>query len=64
MLGVAEPGVDDDFFVLGGDSLRGASLLGQVASLFQVSIPLSQLFAEAGTISGMAGLVAATRSGI
>ncbi len=52
---------DDDFFLLGGDSLRGANLLRNVALLFKVEISLEALFGEAATIAGMARTIGTAR---
>ena len=48
------PGLDDNFFLLGGDSLRGAKLLTQVNAVFGVDLPVSALFETANTIARMA----------
>jgi acyl-CoA synthetase (AMP-forming)/AMP-acid ligase II/acyl carrier protein len=57
------PGIkrDDDFFLLGGDSLRGAQLLAQVKVLFGIEVPLKALFAEASTVAGMARTIEGLR---
>ena len=55
-------GVDDDFFLLGGDSLLATRLLASVHDLFGVTLPVRSLFAEAATIAGMAKLVEAARA--
>ena len=54
---------DRDFFMLGGDSLRGAQLLEQVRAVFGIAIPLEALFDDAGTLSAMAGRIEAQRAG-
>jgi acyl-CoA synthetase (AMP-forming)/AMP-acid ligase II/acyl carrier protein len=54
---------DADFFMLGGDSLRGAQLLLQVRAAFGVELPLKALFAEARTVAGMARHIEAQRLG-
>lgn len=51
----------DDFFLRGGDSLRGAQLLSQVKALFGVQISIQSLFAEAATVAGMAEKIEALR---
>ncbi len=53
-LGLASPGRDDNFFMLGGDSLRGTQLLDEVSAVFGVAIPVAALFDDAGTIAAMA----------
>jgi acyl carrier protein len=54
---------DADFFMLGGDSLRGAQLLLQVRAAFGVELPLKALFAEARTVAGMAQHIEVQRLG-
>jgi len=54
VLRVVEVPRDADFFMLGGDSLRGAALLEQVRALFGVELPVESLLGEAGTPAGMA----------
>lgn len=53
---------DDDFFLLGGDSLCGAQLLDQVQECFGVRLPLNALFTDAGTVATMALRIAEARS--
>lgn len=43
ILGVAEVGVDEDFFVLGGDSIRSIALVGE-ARLHGLDITVAQVF--------------------
>jgi len=62
-LGIARVGRDDDFFMLGGDSLRGAQLLDQVLAVFGVEIPVDALFDEAATVARMARRIEALRGG-
>jgi amino acid adenylation domain-containing protein len=52
---------DRDFFMLGGDSLRGAQLLEQAQAVFGVAIPLEALFDDAGTLEAMARRIEAQR---
>lgn len=54
-------GRDANFFMLGGDSLRGAALLDQVRAVFGVTLPVESLFEDAGTIEGMARRIDAAR---
>ena len=47
-------GDDADFFMLGGDSLRGVQLLEEVAEAFGVELPFDVLFDAGATVAGMA----------
>ena len=49
-------GSTDDFFVLGGDSLDAATMLGAVDKFFGVNLPVSALL-EAPTVQKLAGLI-------
>jgi acyl-CoA synthetase (AMP-forming)/AMP-acid ligase II len=51
-----------DFFMLGGDSLRGMQLIGEVRAVFGVELPVRSLFADAGTVAGMARCIAGVRA--
>jgi amino acid adenylation domain-containing protein len=62
-LGLAAPGRDDNFFMLGGDSLRGAQLLNEVSAVFGVALPVEALFDDAGTIAAMARRIETERAG-
>jgi acyl carrier protein len=53
VLRVPEPGIDDRFFVHGGNSIRAAQLLSGLRDRFGIDIPLSRLF-ERPTIAGLA----------
>jgi amino acid adenylation domain-containing protein len=55
-------GRDDDFFMLGGDSLRGAQLLHEISVVFDVTIPVNALFDDAGTVASMAARITAERA--
>ena len=52
-LGLDHVGLDDDFFLLGGDSLQAVELFMRVEAAFGQRLPRSALF-EAGTVSEMA----------
>ncbi|MDI1461646.1 non-ribosomal peptide synthase/polyketide synthase [Catellatospora sp. KI3] len=56
LLGVAEVGVADDFFVLGGHSLLLVRLSAALRAAFGVTVPLSALLTQP-TAAGMARLV-------
>jgi amino acid adenylation domain-containing protein len=56
VLNVTDIGIHDDFFDLGGHSLIGIQLLGQVEQQFHKTLPLKSLF-EAPTIAQFAELL-------
>ena len=43
--------LDDDFFVLGGDSLSATRLVLSIQEIFDVDIPLEAVFRDANTIT-------------
>jgi len=53
LLGVAQIGVNDNFFELKGDSLLAAQVVSRVHKIFHVKLPLSSLFEEP-TVAGLA----------
>ncbi|HYE31188.1 MAG TPA: condensation domain-containing protein [Methylomirabilota bacterium] len=57
VLGTAELGVEDNFFEIGGDSLRAMQILARVRESFGVELPLSSLFGPGATIAGMSRLI-------
>jgi amino acid adenylation domain-containing protein len=61
VLGVPEIGVHDDFFELGGDSLRAARIISRVTRDLKVPLPMTALFA-APTVAGMARFIEETRA--
>ncbi|HTE55678.1 MAG TPA: amino acid adenylation domain-containing protein [Kofleriaceae bacterium] len=61
LLGVDRVGLDDDFFALGGHSLRATQLLARVRDGLGVELPVRAVF-ESPTLAAMAGRVDAARS--
>jgi acyl transferase domain-containing protein/acyl carrier protein len=56
LLGIDRVGADDDFFLLGGNSLAGLQILSRMRADFDVELPLKAFF-ETRTVTGMAGEV-------
>ena len=44
VLGVEYPGVRDNFFALGGDSLRATQVISRIQDIFQVNLPIVTIF--------------------
>ena len=64
LLGVERVGVTDNFFDIGGHSLRATQAVSAIRDIFKVEIPLVDFFADP-TVSALAGKVAvARRAGI
>ena len=56
-------GRDDDFFLLGGDSLLGIELIAHLKERFGIDLPIESLFGKAATVAGMARIIAAMSAG-
>lgn len=54
---------DDNFFLVGGDSLHAVQLISRIKLLFGVELPIESLSVEAWTISGMAHAIESLRKG-
>ncbi|KPV60903.1 hypothetical protein QJ48_02835 [Paenibacillus sp. A3] len=55
-LGVSRVGIDDNFFDLGGHSLKATAVTSEIHKAFQVKIPLKELF-QHPTIREIAGYI-------
>ncbi|MBV8731341.1 MAG: hypothetical protein JO336_16155 [Acidobacteriia bacterium] len=56
LLHVESPGIDDDFFSLGGNSMVAAQVVAQIRNTFGIELSLHAL-SEAPTIADLAGRV-------
>lgn len=54
LLGQAPSAVDDDFFVLGGQSITFVQFLGRVQQVYGVDLPVDPLFESGFTVSAVA----------
>jgi amino acid adenylation domain-containing protein/thioester reductase-like protein len=66
-LGVPVTGLDDDFFALGGDSLKAAEMMAQARTIFGIGAGhvrgLTRYLLRDPTLGGFAGAVQAARAG-
>ncbi|MBI1853014.1 MAG: amino acid adenylation domain-containing protein [Planctomycetes bacterium] len=61
VLEVDDVSIDDDFFRLGGDSLRAAEVLAQIRSTIGLEVPIGLIF-ENPTLAGLAARLDAMRT--
>jgi len=61
LLGIDTIHLDDDFFLVGGDSLRAYELFAHLQKTNRVVLGLGQIFEEASTVAGMARLIERAR---
>ena len=57
VLGLEEIGVNDNFFTLGGDSIRGIQVIGRLQAGMHVDLPIVTLFRKP-TVAELAGQIA------
>jgi acyl-CoA synthetase (AMP-forming)/AMP-acid ligase II/thioesterase domain-containing protein/acyl carrier protein len=62
LLGIKTVELDDDFFLVGGDSLKAAELFMRLQKTYRVTLGLRQIFEDAATVAGMARLIERSRS--
>lgn len=62
LLGTKDLGVNDNFFLLGGNSFLGIQLIAQVREAFGIELPLRTLF-EGPTIADLSAQIAQLRTG-
>jgi acyl-CoA synthetase (AMP-forming)/AMP-acid ligase II/thioesterase domain-containing protein len=55
--------LDDDFFLVGGDSLKAYELFAHLRKRHRVDLGLRHIFNEAATVAGMARLIESARQG-
>src|SRR5438105_1036644 len=55
-------GIDDDFFKLGGNSLKATQMISRIASRFRVQVKLTEVF-DNSTISKLGQLIESREAG-
>ncbi len=63
ILSVREIGVNDNFFQLGGHSLKATTMTAKIHNVFNIEVPLRVIF-ESPTISGIATCLQSMKKGI
>jgi len=63
VLQVEKIGVNDNFFELGGHSLRATNVIGKINGLFDVEVPLREMF-KTPTIKGMAEYISGLKKNL
>jgi acyl-CoA synthetase (AMP-forming)/AMP-acid ligase II/acyl carrier protein/lauroyl/myristoyl acyltransferase len=53
-------GLDDNFFLLGGDSLKAVEILLAIEQRFGLELPAEVMYGQGGTVRGLAALVEGT----
>jgi amino acid adenylation domain-containing protein len=62
VLGIGKIGVHDNFFLLGGDSLKAAQVVARLRDLFRVELPLRGMF-QSPTLEEMASILETNEPG-
>jgi NAD(P)-dependent dehydrogenase (short-subunit alcohol dehydrogenase family)/acyl carrier protein len=57
VLGLAQIGVQDNFFAVGGDSLMGLRTMNELRKVFGVDLSINLLFKKQPTVEGMAEII-------
>ena len=63
LLGLDTVQLDDDFFLVGGDSVKAYELFARLQGAHGIVLGLGQIFEEASTVAGMARLIERHRRG-
>jgi thioesterase domain-containing protein/acyl carrier protein len=61
ILRVDSIGLDDDFFLAGGDSLKAYELFAQLSKAYGVHLGLKEIFEDAATVAGIVRLIERVR---
>jgi acyl carrier protein len=63
LLGSDSVGLDDDFFMIGGNSLVAVQLIAQVRTAFGVRLPMRSIF-DTPTVAGIAAKIVQLRAAV